>query len=105
LVVIGADGKPVRWGETGELVIGGVGMARYLDTAKDSAKFAPLPSLAWERAYRSGDLDRAEPDGKKIPKYFIPGVTGSGKFQKPRVSHGVEVNFPFFSRAPLCRPQ
>ena len=26
-------------------------------------KYAPLPSLGWERAYRSGDLVRLEPDG------------------------------------------
>ncbi len=50
-------------GETGELVIGGVGLARYLDTAKDAEKFAPLPSLGWPRAYRSGDVVRAEEDG------------------------------------------
>ena len=30
-------------GETGELVIGGVGLARYLDAEKDAEKFAPLP--------------------------------------------------------------
>ena len=47
-------------GETGELVIGGVGLARYLDAEKDAAKFAPLPSLGWARAYRSGDVVRAE---------------------------------------------
>ena len=50
-------------GETGELVIGGVGLARYLDPAKDAEKFAPLPALGWDRAYRSGDLVRAEPAG------------------------------------------
>ena len=61
--VIGADGQPVRWGETGELVIGGVGLARYLDKAKDTAKFAPLPVVGWKRAYRSGDLVLANPDG------------------------------------------
>src|SRR5690242_21023480 len=50
-------------GESGELVIGGVGLARYLDTGRDAAKFAPLPSLGWERAYRSGDVVRAEEAG------------------------------------------
>ncbi|HVV18406.1 MAG TPA: Pls/PosA family non-ribosomal peptide synthetase, partial [Pseudonocardiaceae bacterium] len=47
----------------GELVIGGVGLARYLDRAKDAEKFAPLPSLGWRRAYRSGDIVRAQPEG------------------------------------------
>ena len=52
-----------RWARVGELVIGGVGLARYLDPAKDAEKYAPMPSLGWERAYRSGDLVRAEPAG------------------------------------------
>ncbi|MEQ4721226.1 Pls/PosA family non-ribosomal peptide synthetase [Nonomuraea sp. B19D2] len=57
------EGEPVAMGETGELVIGGVGLARYLDPVKDAEKYAPLPSLGWERAYRSGDLVRADPQG------------------------------------------
>ncbi|MCL1870544.1 MAG: amino acid adenylation domain-containing protein [Promicromonosporaceae bacterium] len=56
LVVVDDAGRPVAEGETGELVIGGVGLGRYLDPAKDAEKYAPLPSLGWERAYRSGDL-------------------------------------------------
>ncbi len=41
---------------SGELIIGGVGLARYLDPEKDAAKYSPMPTLGWERAYRSGDL-------------------------------------------------
>ncbi|WIN00806.1 AMP-binding protein [Actinoplanes oblitus] len=63
LAVIDAAGDPVAMGESGELVIGGVGLARYLDAAKDAEKFAPLPSMGWQRAYRSGDIVRAEPAG------------------------------------------
>ena len=63
LAVIDAQGEPVASGESGELVIAGVGMARYLDPEKDAAKYAPLPSVGWERAYRSGDLVRADPEG------------------------------------------
>ncbi|KAE8318184.1 hypothetical protein BDV41DRAFT_523647 [Aspergillus transmontanensis] len=63
LAVIGPNGEPVAWGETGELVIGGAGLARYLDTEKDKVKFAPLVSLGWPRAYRTGDLVRADPQG------------------------------------------
>ncbi|WP_103347457.1 Pls/PosA family non-ribosomal peptide synthetase [Amycolatopsis sp. CA-128772] len=63
LAVVNDEGEPVAMGETGELVIGGVGLARYLDAAKDAEKFAPLPSLGWPRAYRSGDLVRAEEAG------------------------------------------
>ncbi|WP_242910004.1 Pls/PosA family non-ribosomal peptide synthetase [Actinomadura terrae] len=63
LAVVDAAGEPVGPGETGELVIGGVGLARYLDPAKDAEKYAPLPSLGWDRAYRSGDLVVADPAG------------------------------------------
>ncbi|MEU5264503.1 Pls/PosA family non-ribosomal peptide synthetase [Amycolatopsis sp. NPDC021455] len=63
LAVVNDEGEPVAMGETGELVIGGVGLARYLDAQKDAEKFAPLPSLGWERAYRSGDMVRAEEEG------------------------------------------
>ncbi len=56
LAVVDGAGNPVPAGQTGELIIGGVGLARYLDPVKDAEKFAPLPSLGWERAYRSGDL-------------------------------------------------
>ena len=34
-----------RIGEVGELVIGGVGLARYLDPEKDAEKYAPMPTL------------------------------------------------------------
>ncbi|AYF76949.1 amino acid adenylation domain-containing protein [Nocardia yunnanensis] len=63
LTVVDAAGNPVGDGESGELVIGGVGLARYLDPAKDAEKYAPLPSLGWERAYRSGDLVRNDRAG------------------------------------------
>jgi non-ribosomal peptide synthetase-like protein len=63
LAVVDAAGEPVAMGESGELVIGGVGLARYLDADKDAAKFAPLPSLGWARAYRSGDVVRADEAG------------------------------------------
>ena len=56
LAVVDPAGHPVPPGSTGELIIGGVGLARYLDPVKDAEKYAPLPSLGWERAYRSGDL-------------------------------------------------
>ncbi|HUH68806.1 MAG TPA: Pls/PosA family non-ribosomal peptide synthetase [Mycobacterium sp.] len=63
LAVVDADGQPVSYGEIGELVIGGVGLARYLDKDKDAEKYAPMPALGWGRAYRSGDLVRLEPEG------------------------------------------
>ncbi|MDZ8199988.1 Pls/PosA family non-ribosomal peptide synthetase [Microbacterium sp. SSW1-59] len=63
LAVVDAEGKRVGEGESGELIIGGVGLARYLDPEKDAQKYAPMPSLGWDRAYRSGDLVRYEREG------------------------------------------
>ena len=63
LAVVNKDSVPVGIGEVGELVIGGVGLARYLDPDKDAEKYAEMPTLGWSRAYRSGDLVRLEPDG------------------------------------------
>lgn len=63
LAVVDADGIPVGYGDVGELVIGGVGLGRYLDADKDAGKYAPVPALGDRRAYRSGDLVRLEPDG------------------------------------------
>ncbi|WP_051552034.1 Pls/PosA family non-ribosomal peptide synthetase [Nocardioides sp. URHA0020] len=63
LAVVDAEGRPVAAGETGELIIGGVGLARYLDPVKDAEKYAPMPTLGWDRAYRSGDVVRNDPAG------------------------------------------
>ncbi len=63
LAVVDSSGIPVAAGEVGELIIGGVGLARYLDPQKDREKYAPMPSLGWDRAYRSGDLVRFDPVG------------------------------------------
>jgi non-ribosomal peptide synthetase-like protein len=67
LAVVDRNGVPVSYGYVGELVIGGVGLARYLDPDKDAENYAPMPGLGWARAYRSGDLVRLEADGL----YFV----------------------------------
>jgi non-ribosomal peptide synthetase-like protein len=58
VAVVDDAGAPVPLGEPGELIIGGVGLGRYLDPLLDRERYAALPSLGWERAYRSGDLVR-----------------------------------------------
>ncbi|MCI9886926.1 amino acid adenylation domain-containing protein [Micrococcales bacterium 31B] len=99
LAVVDAEGNPVGEGQQGELIIGGVGLARYLDPIKDAEKYAPMPSLGWERAYRSGDLvvfdregllflgradDQVKVGGRRIELgevdaalLTLPGVTGA----------------------------
>ncbi|MCW7943486.1 amino acid adenylation protein [Streptomyces hygroscopicus] len=63
LAVVDEAGEPVAYGEEGELVIAGAGTARYLDPVKDAERFRPCPALDSPRAYRSGDLVRADPRG------------------------------------------
>jgi non-ribosomal peptide synthetase-like protein len=63
LAVVDTAGNPVPEGEAGQLIIGGVGLARYLDPVKDREKYAPMQTLGWQRAYRSGDMVRNDPAG------------------------------------------
>ncbi|MYS87509.1 Pls/PosA family non-ribosomal peptide synthetase [Embleya scabrispora] len=63
LAVADETGRPVPWGAEGELLIAGVGAARYLDPARDADRFRPCAALETERAYRTGDLVRADPEG------------------------------------------
>ena len=63
LAVVDPEGHRVPDGEPGELIIGGVGLARYLDPAKDEVVYASMPSLGWDRAYRSGDIVRFDGEG------------------------------------------
>ncbi|MEV7599050.1 Pls/PosA family non-ribosomal peptide synthetase [Kitasatospora sp. NPDC089797] len=63
IAVVDPDGRPVPWYESGELLISGIGTARYLDPAKDAEKYSPHPAIASPRVYRSGDLVRNDPEG------------------------------------------
>lgn len=63
LAVVDATGARVPDGQPGELMIGGAGLARYLDPVKDAEKYAPAPALGWDRAYRSGDVVRFDGEG------------------------------------------
>src|SRR5262249_33568885 len=59
------NGQLADIGETGELCIGGVGLARgYINNpALTHEKFVSLPVEPNERIYRTGDLARWLPDG------------------------------------------
>ena len=59
------DGRQVLVGETGELCIAGVGLARgYLNNqALTNEKFVDNPAHPGERIYRTGDVARWLPDG------------------------------------------
>ena len=58
VAVLDDAGAPVLAGKVGDLVISGVGLGRYLDRDLDTRRYAPVDSLGWPRAYRSGDLVR-----------------------------------------------
>ena len=71
-MILDAQLKPVARGETGELYIGGMGIARgYLNRAELTAeRFVPIPPSigqvsrsAGRRLYKTGDLARMRPDG------------------------------------------
>lgn len=68
--VVDADLRPVDPGESGELLVGGPGLADgYLNRpALTAAAFVPDPfsGLPGERLYRTGDLVRQAPDGRLV---------------------------------------
>ncbi len=59
------DGKQMPIGETGELCLGGVGLARgYLNNPElTRERFIESPAVPGERVYRTGDVARWLPDG------------------------------------------
>ncbi|GAA4463388.1 non-ribosomal peptide synthetase [Phytohabitans houttuyneae] len=67
MTVVGEDLRPVPAGETGEICLGGAGLARgYLGRPGASAeRFVPDPlsPVPGQRLYRTGDLGRCRPDG------------------------------------------
>jgi non-ribosomal peptide synthetase-like protein len=63
VAVLDPHDQPVEAGEAGELVIAGAGLGRYLDRALDRERFATLPSVGWQRGYRTGDIVRETVNG------------------------------------------
>ncbi len=64
-----ADGRPVRPGETGELVIRGryLALGHWIAGRLDPTAFPADPQAPAIRSYRSGDLVLLRPDGMLVP--------------------------------------
>ena len=104
LAVVDPDSRqPVEWGEVGELVIGGVGTARYLDPEKDAAKFRPLPALGWDRAYCSGDLVRAVCEEEELTIAYYWNVTPFMVERWKRAISGATTSNGVFTRLAIMR--
>ena len=60
--------RPVSAGGTGEICLGGAGLARgyHRRPALTAERFVPAPSGAGERLYRTGDLGRLREDGALV---------------------------------------
>ena len=65
LLVLDESLRPARDGETGDLFIGGAGLARgyWRDPERTAAAFIPHPRRPAERIYRTGDVGRVGNDG------------------------------------------
>jgi amino acid adenylation domain-containing protein len=87
--IVGADGEPVPDGETGELLIGGGGVARgyWRRPELTAARFVPdtLGRDPDGRLYRSGDLARRRPDGAIE---FLGRIDGQFKLRGYRIEPG-----------------
>ncbi len=79
LAVIDDEGHLVSVGATGELVISGIGLGRYLNAELDSQKFKPVPSLGWKRAYFTGDYVRVTLHGLEFVGRIDEQVKVGGK--------------------------
>jgi len=69
-LVLDGEMQPVADGEVGELVLGGVGLARGYrgDPAATASGFVAHPRVPGARVYRTGDLVRRDADGRY---YFV----------------------------------
>ena len=97
LAILDPAGNVLPVGAAGEIMVGGIGLARgYLDSssAGDAPRFATLPAdIAGGRAFRSGDLGRWRPDG---------GIDYMGRLDRQVKIRGVRID-PEEVRAALRR--
>jgi amino acid adenylation domain-containing protein len=87
--LLDADGRPVGPGETGEIHIGGVQVARgYLDQPELTAErfvVDPFSTTPGARLYRTGDLGRLAPGGEVV---FVGRIDSQVKIRGYRIELG-----------------
>lgn len=54
--IVDENDNPVRAGQSGQLVIAGAGLGRYIDDKSPHSNYRPVARLGWERAYFTGDF-------------------------------------------------
>lgn len=64
--IVDENDLPVRSGESGQLVIAGAGLGRYIDDTSPHSNYRPVPRLGWERAYFTGDFVQMTPEGVRF---------------------------------------
>ena len=64
--VVNEDEIPVGDGESGQLVIAGAGLGRYLNEPSAVSNYRPLKALGWDRAYYTGDFVAMTPEGLRF---------------------------------------
>ena len=77
VAVVDETGEPVPLGETGELIIGGVGLGRYLDRELDAERYARCPRFRGarlpHRRHRARDRHGLEFVGRRDHQVKIAG--------------------------------
>ncbi len=61
--VVDEDDEPVEVGASGQLVISGAGLGRYLNETSPLSSYRPVNRLGWDRAYFTGDFVELTPEG------------------------------------------
>jgi len=66
VTVVDENDEPVEAGISGQLVISGTGLGRYLNETSTRSNYRPVARLGWPRAYFTGDFVQMTPAGLRF---------------------------------------
>ena len=66
VTVVDENDEPVEAGVSGQLVISGAGLGRYLNESATRSSYRPVAKLGWPRAYFTGDYVQLTTDGLRF---------------------------------------